>query len=271
MNGFFVGDIIGNSYAHENKRYNKKTKNFELFTKRSKFSDDTILTFATMQWLTEGEHTSKKMLSIIKNFYKKFPDTKPTIYGEGFANWVESGCQQFRASAGNGGAMRASPIGWYAKDMKQLRFLVSRAVRPTHNTPEGRQGAKVVATSIFLLRRGYDLNQLRKYIDKTYHYNLKTDINEYREKYKNTSSAKETVRPALVSLLNSNSFEDSIRNAVSFGGDTDTITSICAAISEAYYKDIPKKILTTAKKYLPKEFKELLKDFNKKINDDIIK
>lgn len=96
MNGFYIGGIIGNSYTHENECFNKKTKEFELFTERSKFSDDTILSLATIEWLLKTNHTSNEMLNIIKEYYKIFPDKNPTIYGPEFAKWAEEGCLTFR-------------------------------------------------------------------------------------------------------------------------------------------------------------------------------
>lgn len=262
MHGFYVGDIIGNSYTHENEKFNKKTKNFELFTDRSKFSDDTILSFATIEWLLKTNHTSEEMLSIIKNYYKEFPDKNPTIYGPAFAKWAEEGCLFFRQSYGNGGAMRCSPIGWYAKTLTEIDDLIFKGISPTHNTDSGRLGAKIVCYTIFYLKNNYALNDVKKIISELFNLDLNENINDYRNKYTYTSDAIETVRPALISLFNSNSFEDAIRNSVSFGGDTDTITTICSAISEVYYKDIPYDIKQKAKEYLPNKFVKLLEQFN---------
>lgn len=269
MNGFYVGDIIGNSYTHENEKFNKKVKDFELFTERSKFSDDTILSFATIKWLLSDNHTPENMINIIKEFYKEFPDKNPTIYGQGFVDWINEGCSKFRESSGNGGAMRASVIGWYANNIEQIKSLVYNGIRPTHNTFEGMLGAEVVATCVYLLRKNYTLEEVKKYITITYNYDLNEDIDSYRKQYQYTSNAKETIRPALISLFNSKNYEDSIRNAVSFGGDTDTITTICSAISEAYYKTIPNYILDKANSFLPKKFNNLLKNFNDLINDEV--
>lgn len=268
MDGFYVGDIIGNSYTHENEKFNKKTKNFEFFTDRSKFSDDTILTFATIEWLLHTTHTSEELLSIIKDYYKIFPDKTPTIYGEAFAKWAEEGCLYFRESYGNGGAMRCSPIAWYAKSLAEIDNLIFKGISPTHNTDSGRLGARIVCYTIFYLKNGKSLNEVKKIISKQFNLNLDENIDDYRNNYTYTSDSVETVRPALISLLNSISYEDAIRNAVSFGGDTDTITTICSAISEAYYKEIPKNIKQTAKKFLPKKFLKLLEQFDTYIKND---
>lgn len=268
MHGFYVGDIIGNSYTHENEKFNKKTKDFELFTNRSKFSDDTILSFATIEWLLYSNHTSEEMLDIIKEYYVLFPDKKPTIYGPAFAKWAQDGCTSFRASYGNGGAMRCSPIAWYASSLEEIDDLIKKGISPTHNTNTGRLGAQIVCYCIFYLKNGKTLSQTKALLQEKFKLNLDENIDDYRNRYTYTSDAIETVRPAIISLLNSTSFEDAIRNAVSFGGDTDTITTICSAISEAYYKQIPLNIIEHATKFLPDKFVSLLHAFNSYISGE---
>jgi len=262
MDGFYVGDIIGNSYTHENEKYNLKTKDFDLFTNRSKFSDDTILSFVTIYWLLYTKHTPNEMIEVLKKFYKKYPDKNPTIYGKAYVNWVTKTKDEYRKSYGNGGAMRSSVIGWYATNIEELKNLVQNAIMPTHNEKDAIIASEIVAVSVFLFRNNYSKNDVLSYIENNYNYNLNENIDEYRKNYKYTSNAKETVKPALVAFFNSMSFEDSIRNAVSFGGDTDTITTINSSIAEAYYKEIPEDILEKAKKYLPSKFIILLNEFN---------
>ena len=266
MDGFYVGDIIGNSYTHENEKYNLKTKDFELFTDRSKFSDDTILSFATIYWLLHTNHESNEMIRVLKSFYEKYPDKNPTIYGESFVNWVTNVNDEYRKSSGNGGAMRSAVIGWYAKDIEELKELVYKAIMPTHNEEGAIKASEIVAISIFLFKNNYTKDAVLNYIESNYNYDLHENINSYKNYYTYTSDAKETVRPALIAFFNSTDYEDSIRNAVSFGGDTDTITTINSSIAEAYYKLIPKDILEKAIKYLPNEFINILNDFKKYIN-----
>lgn len=261
MDGFYVGDIIGNSYTHENEQYNLKTKDFKLFTQRSKFSDDTILSFATIYWLLYTSHNANEMIDVLKQFYQKYPDRNPTIYGESYVNWITNVKNEYRASSSNGGAMRASVIGWYAKDIDELKELVYKAIIPTHNEQEAITAAEVVSIAVFLFKNNYTKEDVLNYIEINYQYDLHENIDLYRKYYTYTSNAKETVRPALISFFNSKNYEDSIRNAVSFGGDTDTITTINSSIAEAFYKEIPKDILDKATKFLPKEFIKLLNEF----------
>ena len=163
-------------------------------------------------------------------------------------------------------AMRASAIGWFANSIEELKNLIDKGISPTHNTYEAKLGAEIVALSIFFMRNGRSKDELKNYLDYTYDYYLDQRIELLRNSYEFTNDTKETVRPAIIAFLQSNSFEDTLRNAVSLGGDSDTIANIACSIAEAYYKDIPDSIVEKAKSYLPKEFVVLLNKFNKAIS-----
>lgn len=261
MNGFYIGNIVGSSYSHEFEMLNDQTKDFELFTNRSSYSDDTILTFATIDWLLHTNHSSEEMIQVLKSYYKKYPDRKTTIYGKDYVNWISSDCTEFRKSSSNTGAARAAVIGWYCNSLSEIRDLVNKAISPTHNTLEARLGSEVVAICVFMMKNNRSKEELKKYIDYTYDYYLDQKLVLLRNSYEFTNDTKETVRPAIIAFLESTSFEDALRNAVSLGGDCDTIASITCSIAEAYYKDIPNSILDKSKGYLPKEFVELLNEF----------
>jgi len=261
MDGFYIGNIVGSSYSHEFELLNEQIKEFELFTDRSNYSDDTILTFATIDWLLHTNHTSEEMIDILKRYYKNFPDRNPTIYGKDFVNWILSDPNEFKKSSSNSGAMRSSVIGWYAKDIDEIKELVDKAISPTHNTLEAKLGAEVVAISVFTMKNGRSKEELKNYIDYTYDYYLDQKLKLLRNSYEFTNDTKETVRPALIAFLESTSFEDALRNAVSLGGDSDTIANITCSIAGAYYKDIPDSIKNKAISYLPKEFVVLLNEF----------
>lgn len=266
MNGFYIGNIVGSSYSHEFELLNNQVKDFDLFTDRSNYSDDTILTFATIDWLLNSKHTSQEMIKTLKKYYKKYPDKTPTIYGKDYVNWILSDSKEFNRSLSNGGAMRASAIGWFANSIEELKNLIDKGISPTHNTYEAKLGAEIVALSIFFMRNGRSKDELKNYLDYTYDYYLDQRIELLRNSYEFTNDTKETVRPAIIAFLQSNSFEDTLRNAVSLGGDSDTIANIACSIAEAYYKDIPDSIVEKAKSYLPKEFVVLLNKFNKAIS-----
>lgn len=264
MDGFYIGNIVGSSYSHEFELLNLQTKDFELFTERSNYSDDTILTFATIDWLLHTNHTSQEMIEILREYYKKYPDKTPTIYGKDYVNWILSETNEFKISSSNSGAMRSSVIGWFAKDIDEIKELVDKSISPTHNTFEAKLGAEVVALSIFFMKNERTKEELKNYLDYTYDYYLDQKLSLLRNSYEFTNDTKETVRPAIIAFLESTSFEDALRNAVSLGGDSDTIASITCSIAGAYYKDIPDSIVNKAKSYLPEEFVNLLNEFKQK-------
>jgi ADP-ribosylglycohydrolase len=260
MDGFYIGNIVASSYAHEYEMLNEQIKDFEFFTDRSNYSDGTILTFATIDWLLHTNHSSEEMISTLKNYYKKYPDREPTIYGKDYVNWILSNPTTFKKSLSNSGAMRASVIGWYSKSIDELKMLIERGISPTHDTFEAKLGAEVVAICVFLMKNNRSKEELKNYLDYTYDYYLDQRLDLLRNSYEYTNDTKETVRPAIIAFLESTSFEDALRNAVSLGGDCDTIANITCSIAEAYYKDIPNELVDKAKSYLPNEFVELLKE-----------
>jgi len=156
--------------------------------------------------------------------------------------------------------MRASVIGWYSNSLEEIKDLVDKAISPTHDTLEAKHGAEVVAISVFMMKNNRSKEELKNYLDYTYDYYLDQKLVLLRNSYEFTNDTKETVRPAIIAFLESTSFEDALRNAVSLGGAWDTIANITCSIAEAYYKDIPNSIVEKAKSYLPEEFVELLKE-----------
>lgn len=260
MNGFYIGNIVGSAYSHQFEKLNGQTKDFELFTERSSYSDDTILTFATIDWLLHTNRSSKEMVNILKDYYKRYPDSEPTLYGKDYVNWITSNTNDFNKSLSNSGAMRSSVIGWFANTLEEIKDLVEKGISPTHNTLEAKLGAEVVAICVFMMKNNRSKEELKNYIDYTYDYYLDQKLALLRNSYEFTNDTKETVRPAIIAFLESTSFEDALRNAVSLGGDCDTIANITCSIAEAYYKDIPSSIVDKAKSYLPNEFVELLNE-----------
>jgi len=205
------------------------------------------------------------MINILKKYYDKFPDRDSTIYGKDYVNWILSDCNDFKKSWSNSGAMRASVIGWFAKSLDEIKDLVEKGISPTHDTIEAKLGAEVVAICVFMMKNNRSKEELKNYIDYTYDYYLDQKLVLLRNSYEFTNDAKETVRPALIAFLESTSFEDALRNAVSLGGDSDTIANITCSIAGAYYKDIPNFLIDKARGYLPKEFVELIEEFKTKV------
>jgi ADP-ribosylglycohydrolase len=176
-------------------------------------------------------------------------------YGGMFWHWVFSDNPKSYDSYGNGAAMRISPVGFFAGTEYELRELSEKVTAVTHNHKEGIKGAEAVALSIFMANRGASKEEIRHKINKNY-YNLNFTIDEIRDTYKFNETCQETVPQAIVAFLESFSFEDAIRTAISVGGDSDTLAAITGAIAEAYY-GVPDDIRDKALTYLDDELRSI--------------
>ena len=193
-------------------------------------------------------------------------------YGGGFRTWLfqpqrlhdfngqpfEDGKRHPYNSYGNGSAMRASACGWAAKSIEEALDLGKRSAEITHNHPEGIKGAQATAAAIFMARQGETKEAIRTYIEQTFGYDLKHTCDEIRPYYDWESSCQGTVPPAFLAFFDSHDFEESIRLAVSLGGDSDTLACITGGIAQAYYKEIPDEIIEQMQMRLPKEFWEVM-------------
>ncbi|GHU71972.1 hypothetical protein FACS1894184_19400 [Clostridia bacterium] len=243
MLGAIVGDIVGSIYEFRGAAI--KTKDFPLFSEKCRFTDDTVMTFATAEALTQGgtpEHFT--------NAYKKYATLYPRAgYGKGFRQWAFSDDRQPYNSYGNGSAMRVSPCGWYFSDYDETLRIAETSAAVTHNHPEGIKGAQAVAAAIYMARNGKDKQEIKNVIMSGFKYNLSRALNDIRPRYRFDSSCAGSVPEAITAFLESESFEDAIRNAVSLGGDSDTLAAIAGSIAEAYY-GVPDAIAAKALTYL---------------------
>jgi len=181
-----------------------------------------------------------------------------------FNAWLSSDNPQPYNSYGNGAAMRVSACGFLAKSLEEAKLLSRKVTEVTHNHPEGIKGAEATAVAIYLARTGYSINKIREYIQANY-YPLNFTLDEIRDTYKFNETCQESVPQAIEAFLESESFEDAIRNAVSIGGDSDTIAAITGGIAEAYY-GIPDEIKEIAMTYyLDQRMKNILSEFQDRI------
>ena len=268
MLGAIIGDIVGSIYEFDN----IKTKNFNLFTNEMFFTDDTVMTIAIADAIINGAKPENFILSM-KKWGGDYIDKS---YGHSFRRWLKLDKAKPYNSWGNGSAMRVSPCGWIAKlsepfeeGLKLTEDLAKKSAEVTHNHPEGIKGAQATASSIFFMRHGKSKNaieeyknKLKDYIQNKYKYDLNFTLNEIRPSYAFNESCQKTVPQAIVSFLESENFEDAIRNAISIGGDSDTLGAITGSIAEAAY-GIPEDIKEKAISYLDNKIKE---SYNKWIN-----
>lgn len=237
MLGAIVGDIVGSVYEFDN----RKTKDFPLFTPESEFTDDTILTIAVADVILQGGSYSEAF----KTYYHRYPNPMGS-YGARFAAWAESSSLEPYHSFGNGSAMRVSPVGFACDSLEAVLQEAERSAAATHNHPEGIKGAQATAAAIFLARTGHSKADIKTYIETQFGYSLHRSLDEIRPHYRFNESCQGTVPEAITAFLESIDFEDAIRNAVSLGGDSDTLTCITGGIAHAFYGDVPDRIAQTA-------------------------
>lgn len=253
MLGAIAGDIIGSVYEHRP----IKKKEFPLFNPRCRFTDDTVLTVAVAHSILHDRPYKES----IKEFGRQYPNAG---YGGLFFQWLHSKDSKAYNSWGNGAAMRVSPVGFAFTTEEEVLQQAEKTAEISHNHPEGIKGAKATALSIFLARTGYDKNEIRKRISQRFEYNLDRKIDVIRPAYSFDISCQGTVPEAIIAFLDSRSYEDAIRNAVSLGGDSDTLACITGGIAEAFYGGIPGLIETKVRELLTSDLLAITEDFYRK-------
>ena len=233
MYGAILGDIIGSPYEFD---MGSKTKEFSLFSKRSTFTDDSVMTIAVAEAFLgvpdDDEVIRKRLIDAMQKYGALYPHAG---YGLRFSDWLDSEAPMPYNSWGNGSAMRVSAVAWLYNDLETVRHMARLSAEVTHNHPEGIKGAEATASAIFLARTGYTKDRIRQYIENEFGYALNRTCDEIRPTYHHVESCMETVPEAITAFLEGDSFEDVIRTAVSLGGDCDTLTCIAGSVAEAFY------------------------------------
>jgi ADP-ribosylglycohydrolase len=252
MLGAIAGDIIGSIYEV----VPMKRKDFKLFPFGSHFSDDTVLTYAVAKSILTGTNYAN-------NFKKCFWRYPLAGFGQRFTCWAMSNQKEGYNSWGNGAAMRVSPIAWAYNDLDTVLKEAERCTVTTHNHPEGIKGGQATAAAIFLARNGKTKAEIRDYIEQNFNYDLRRTLDEIRPNYKFEVSCQKSVPEAIIAFLESTDFEDAIRNAVSLGGDSDTIACITGSIAEAFYGGVPNAIAQPVWKKLDRRIRQTVTEFRK--------
>ncbi|MEM9448661.1 MAG: ADP-ribosylglycohydrolase family protein [Cyanobacteria bacterium P01_E01_bin.6] len=230
MLGAIAGDMIGSPYEFDN----TKTKDFPLFTERSSFTDDTILSVAVAELLLTTAEDERNYADTFKAYGRRYPNPIGG-YGARFNAWIWADDAEPYGSWGNGSAMRVSPIGFAVDDLDTVLAEAKRSAEVTHNHLEGIKGAQATAAAVFMASRGASKAEIKAYVESQFGYNLSRSIDEIRPIYQYNESCQGTVPEALIAFLDSADFEDAVRNAVSLGGDSDTLTCITGGLAEAFY------------------------------------
>ncbi len=251
MLGAIAGDIIGSYYEF----HKIKTKEFELFHPESKFTDDTTLSMAIAKSILDDEPYLDNVVDFGLCYFH-------VGYGGSFKKWLKGDEHEPYNSWGNGSAMRVSPIAFAFDTEEKVLKEARKSAEITHNHPEGIKGAEATALAIFMARKGKSKEKIKEVISEKFGYDLNRNVDEIRPIYKFEVSCQKSVPESIICFLDSDSFEDCIRNCISLGGDADTMGAIAGGIAEAYY-GVPQEIEEKVYGYLPDEFVGILERFNK--------
>lgn len=251
MIGAIAGDMIGSPYE----RY--PIKNPDFFIRVAGFTDDTVLTVAVASAILTGAGYADS----IKSFAQHHPHAG---YGGTFRKWIWSWEYKPYNSWGNGSAMRVSPVGFAFDTLDEVLDQARRSAEVTHNHPEGIKGAQATALAIFMAKHGADKETIRNEVEDRFGYDLHRTIEEIRPSYSFDVSCQGSVPESIIAFLDSNDYKTAIKNAVSLGGDADTMACIAGGIAQAFYKKVPEMIVLEALKKLTLDLREVVDRFVEK-------
>ncbi|WP_329736145.1 ADP-ribosylglycohydrolase family protein [Catenibacterium mitsuokai] len=267
MYGAILGDIIGSPFEFDR---GDKTKDFKLFSRRSHFTDDSVMTLAVCEALLKvGQDATVKeiedaVISSMQSWGRRYPHEG---YGGYFRRWLAARHPEPYNSFGNGSAMRVSAAGWLYDSLEKTRVVAKATANVTHNHPEGIKGAEATASAIFMARNGSSKEEIKKYIENEFHYDLNRTLDEIRPNFHMDETCQKTVPEAIIAFLEARDFEDAIRNAVSLGGDTDTLGAITGSIAEAYF-GISETLISECRNRINKDMRDVVDAFYSFVRKD---
>jgi ADP-ribosylglycohydrolase len=261
MLGAIIGDIIGSRFEFDRPGW---SKDFKLFTAGNMFTDDTVMTVAVARGLQRAgvnaseEIIKRNCIQSMQQLGREYPNAG---YGSSFIFWLDEEDPEPYNSYGNGSAMRVSAAGWMYDDLERTKEVARWTAEISHNHPEGIKGAEATAAAIYMLRNGWTKERMKAHIEGEYGYDLSKTCDELRPLHAHIENCMDSMPKAFAALMEGTSYEDVVRNAVSLGGDTDTLAAIAGSMAEAYYgipESIRKKAIT---QYLPPEFWQIINAF----------
>lgn len=267
MYGAILGDIIGSPFEFDR---GDKTKDFKLFSRRSHFTDDSVMTLAVCEALLKvGQNAAVKeiedaVITSMQLWGRRYPHEG---YGGYFRHWLTARHPEPYNSFGNGSAMRVSAAGWLYDSLEKTRVVAKATANITHNHPEGIKGAEATASAIFMARNGSSKEEIKKYIENEFHYDLNRTLDEIRPSFHMDETCQKTVPEAIIAFLEARDFEDAIRNAVSLGGDTDTLGAITGSIAEAYF-GISETLISECRNRINKDMRDIVDAFYSLVRKD---
>ncbi len=261
MYGAILGDIIGSIFEFDAPGW---TKHFELLAKDCTWTDDTVMTVAVAEALMDTgedaavEEIESACIRSMQKWGRKYPDAG---YGSRFIGWLRSDCPKPYGSYGNGSAMRVSAVGWLYETLERTREVARATAKVSHDHPEGIKGAECTAAAVYLAAMGSSKDEILDYVTREFGYDLSESLEEMRVRHCHLDSCMDALPKALRSFFDGTSYVDVVRNAVSLGGDTDTIAAIAGAIAEAYF-GIPEYLLVECRDRIPGDMRQVLRRFD---------
>lgn len=253
MIGAIIGDIVGSRFE----RQPHKSKSFALFTDASRFTDDSVMSLAVAEALRrcdgDWQGLSQVAVQSMQAFGRRYPDCG---FGPGFARWLQAESPRAYGSFGNGAAMRVSACGHVASSLAEVKELSTAVTAVSHDHPEALKGAEAIAVAVFLAKKGKEKEEIHELICRDY-YELEFTLREIRDEYSFDVSCQGSVPQALQAFFEAHSFEDAVRNAISLGGDSDTLAAMAGSVAEAYY-GVPQELREQALSYLDDHLREHL-------------
>ena len=253
--GAIIGDIVGSRFEWDNYR----ATDFEFAHEECFFTDDSVMTIAVAEWLMAKDmkytnryiydHAGDDLAPILREWGLRYPNAG---YGGMFYFWIfsrDTNMHKPYNSYGNGSGMRVSPVGFYARSLKEALKLAEESAEVTHNHPEGIKGAQAIASAIYLARMGKSKQEIKEYIESEFDYDLSRTCDEIRPDYCFNETCQGCCPEAIIAFLEGKSFIDVIRTAVSLGGDCDTLTCIAGSVAEAFY-GVPEELKAECRKRL---------------------
>ena len=253
MLGAIVGDFVGSVHEFAG----TKRKDFPLLDPRCTITDDSLLTIAVAEWLLHGT-------DLVERFHALVAAHPDAGWGLGFREWARARRRGPYNSFGNGAAMRVSPVGWAFAGLDETLAAAEQSAAVTHNHPEGIKGAQATAAAVYLARTTRDKAIIKREIADRFHYDLERTVAGIRPTYRFNETCQDTVPEAIIAFLDGVDFEDTIRNAVSLGGDADTLACIAGGIAHAYYGGVPRDLGAAALRSLPHDLQIVWEGFRQR-------
>lgn len=263
--GAVIGDIAGSVYEFDP----HKSTDIDLYSSKMNYTDDTIMTVAVADWiLHDKRHTKKGLVARLQQWGRKYPNPMGA-YGNMFAQWLNKNNPRPYNSWGNGAAMRVSAVGLAFETLEETLKVAKTCAEVTHNHPEGIKGAQATAAAIFMARTGCAKDEIRRYISKTFDYNLDRSCDDIRPSYGFDGSCQGSVPESIIAFLDSKNYEDALCLCISLGGDADTMGAITGAIAGAYYNKMPFSLYTFGMDKLPDDIKNTIVEFDSQYRREV--